>query len=301
MKLVGVDVGGSAIKLGVVEESGRVVQEDSVSVAAVRAAEPLFATLAGAVRRIAGADLPRGVGIGLPAMLDASRDLVRLSPNLPWLNGVRVRERLAAALALPPALVRVENDANVAALGEQWLGSARDEPDVLFLTLGTGIGSGLVLGGRLIVGKGLASEAGHLCIDPEGPPCGCGSRGCIESFASARAVGRRASEAGLPPGDPGNLELLAARAREADGPERALLLQVGRELGHALAAVVVLLDLHTFVFGGGFAAALDTMEPGIRRGVGEWARAVRVSDLSIRRAALGPSAGWIGAARLTLP
>jgi glucokinase len=194
--------------------------------------------------------------------------------------------------------VHVENDTNVAALGEQWLGSARDVENVLFLTLGTGIGSGLILGGRLHVGGGLASEAGHICVDPGGPPCGCGNRGCIETLASASAVRRRAVARSLPPDDPGDLELLADRARGAGGPERELLHRAGRDLGHGLAAVVVLLDLATFVFGGGFSAALDTMEAGIREGLGEWARAADVSSISIRRASLGPGAGWIGAARL---
>ena len=300
MNLVGVDVGGSAIKLGVIEDSGRIVTDRSVPMGEVREAALLFATIASAVHRMVPDGLPSGVGIGLPAMMDAGRTTVRLSPNLPWLNGVLLREGLAEALSLDPARVHIENDANVAALGEQWQGSAKDEANVLFLTLGTGIGSGLILGGRLHIGEGLASEAGHVCVDPAGPRCGCGARGCIEALASASAVRRRAIALSLPADDPGNLELLAARARSAAGPERELLHRVGREIGHALAAVVVVLDLHTFVFGGGFSAALDTMEAGIRQGLGEWAKAVRVADISIRRATLGPSAGWIGAARLTL-
>ena len=197
--------------------------------------------------------------------------------------------------------MRIENDANVAALGEAWRGAARGERHVMILTLGTGIGGGLILDGELYVGEGMAGEIGHVTVDPDGLACGCGSRGCLETLASATAVRRRAEELGLPPDAPGNLERLAERARAGEGPERELLERVGCDLGHGLAEALCLLDVRSFVFGGGFAAALDTLEPGIRRGVGEWAYGERVREIRIARAALGPSAGWIGAARLTLP
>jgi glucokinase len=299
--LYGVDVGGSAIKLGAIGVDGAIRADESVPLPDPLEASLLFETIAENVRRLSGGELPHGVGVGLPAMLDRERNVVQLSPNLPWLNGVHVREGLAEKLGLPPALVHVENDANVAALGEQWQGAARGQPDVLVLTLGTGIGSGLILNGRLHTGAGFASESGHIVVDPRGPVCGCGARGCIEPLASATGARRRAIERGLPPGDPGNLELLAERARSGPGPERELLHEVGLDLGHALAAVVTVLDLRVFVFAGGFSAALDTMAGGIRQGIGEWARPARVSDLSIVRATLGSRAGWIGAAGLTIP
>ncbi len=301
MNLIGVDVGGSAIKLGTIDEEGRVLAEEAAPLPDPLEASLLFETIAKRVRRLSEGDLRHGVGVGLPAMLDPARDLVQLSPNLPWLNGVQVRSGLAEQLGIAPERVRIENDANVAALGEQWQGAAKGRPRVLVLTLGTGIGSGLILDGRLFVGEGMASESGHVVVDPAGPPCGCGARGCVETLASATAVRRRAIERSLPPEDPGHLERLAARAREGSGGERDLLHEVGLDLGHALAAIVTVLDLRTFVFGGGFSAALDTMEEGIRQGIAEWARPVRVTGISIERAILGPAAGWIGAARLTLP
>ena len=301
MNLIGVDVGGSAIKLGSIDEDGRILAEETSPLPDPLEAPLLFEIIADRVHRMSGGDLPRGIGVGLPAMLDPAREVVQLSPNLPWLNGVRVRSGLAEKLDVPPELVRIENDANVAALGEQWQGAAKGRPRVLVLTLGTGIGSGLILDDRLFVGEGFASESGHIVVDPSGPPCGCGARGCVETLASASAVRRRAIERALPAEDPGNLERLAARAREGSGGERDLLHEVGLDLGHALAMIVTVLDLRTFVFGGGFSAALDTMEEGIRQGIAEWARPDRVSGISIVRAALGPAAGWIGAARLTLP
>ena len=112
---------------------------------------------------------------------------------------------------------------------------------------------------------------------------------------------RRASEQGVPPGHPGDPEALAAAAREHDGPERALLRAVGVDLGHGLAAALCLVDVRTFVFGGGFAAALDTLDAGIREGLAEWAYGTRVEEVRLLQAALGPSAGWIGAALLAAP
>jgi len=296
--LAGVDVGGGSIKLGVVSRDGSCREERVIAIEG-RPAEALFAEVARTLRSLAGGK-PGGVGVGLPGLLEREQGCVSRSPNLPWLERVPVQRLLASELELPPELVRLENDANVAALGEQWLGAARGEKHVLLLTLGTGIGGGLILDGRLFIGAGQAGEPGHLTIDPRGPPCGCGSRGCLELFASASAARRRALERGLPAEAPGDLELLAHHARERAGAERALLAEVGYDLGRGLAAVLVLLDLRTFVFGGGFSAALDTLEAGVRRGLAQWAYGERVASVRLLPAQLGSSAGWIGAARLAL-
>jgi len=140
-----------------------------------------------------------------------------------------------------------------------------------------------------------------VTIDPDGPHCGCGSRGCLETLASASAAARRARAAGLPAEDPGNLVLLAERARAGARPEAELLEAVGNDLGHGLAAALSLLDVRTFVLGGGFSAALDVLEPGIRRGLHEWGFGSRVDAVRLVRATLGADAGWIGAARLLAP
>jgi glucokinase len=233
-------------------------------------------------------------------LLDRDTGCVRESPNLPWLENVPVAQLLGAPLDLAPARVRLENDANVAALGEQWLGAARGERELLFVTLGTGIGGGLILGGELFVGSGFAGEIGHVNIDSAGPPCGCGARGCLEQFASASAARRRARARALPADSPGDLERLTELARARAGPERDLLSEIGYDLGRGLAAVVALLDLRTFAFGGGFSAALDVLEPGIRRALSTWVFGGREREVRLLRACLGPSAGWIGAARLVL-
>jgi len=297
---IGLDVGGSAVKLGALTPAGERLGERSV--AREDGAEELLGAAADAVRELCPRPAgPTGIGVGLPGLLDRAAGRVEVSPNLPSLQGVDVRGLLAARTGVDPGAIHLENDANVAALGEQWLGAARGERDVLVVTLGTGIGGGLILDGELYAGRGgdgLAGEIGHVTVAPDGPPCGCGSRGCLETLASASAARRRALERSLPADAPGDLELLAAHARRAPGPERELLEEVGRDLGHGLATVVCLLDVPTFVLGGGFSAALDTLEPGIRRGLAEWAYGERVSAVKIVRAALGPAAGWIGAASL---
>jgi glucokinase len=169
------------------------------------------------------------------------------------------------------------------------------------VTLGTGVGGGFVLGGALYAGPGgMAGEIGHVVVDPAGPPCGCGSRGCLEVLASATGAQRRALELGLPPEEPGNLVMLAERARQGASPERELLRQIGLDLGRGLAAVVTLLDLRLFVVGGGFGAALDVLLPGLREGMSERSYGERLEGVRVLPAALGADAGWIGAAKLSL-
>ncbi|HEX6882749.1 MAG TPA: ROK family protein [Planctomycetota bacterium] len=298
--LGGIDVGGSALKLGVLARDGSRRAEHSLPVRAGAAAAEILGGAARALRELAPEGVA-GVGVGLPGLLDREAGRVLHSPNLAWLEHAPVAELLAPGLGLAPRSIRLENDANVAALGEQWLGAARAERDLLLLTLGTGIGGGLILGGALHAGPGgLAGEVGHVVIDPTGPPCGCGARGCLERFASASAARQRALARGLPAEAPGDLERLAERARAAAGSERTLLEEIGYDLGRGLAAVQVLLDLRLFVFGGGFSAALDVLEPGIRRALREWVFGEREGSVRLVRATLGPSAGWIGAARLAL-
>ena len=294
---VGLDVGGTAVKAGRIDAEGNTEAELSAPVPPRVDSDELLGILLSLAREL---DASGSIGIGVPGLLDRERGVVLQSPNLPGLDGLGLRDGLAAGLDLAPDRVHVENDANAAALGEQWLGAGRGDASLLLLTLGTGIGGGLLLDDELYVGCGMAGEIGHVTIRPDGPPCGCGSRGCLETYASATAARRRAVERNLPAGDPGNLERLAELAREREGPERGLYFEVGRDLGYGLGAAVCLLDLRCFVFSGGFSAAFDVLEPGIRQGLRESAYGDRVAGVRLARAALGSKAGWIGAARLAL-
>lgn len=292
------DVGGTTVKVGALSADGTVAGERSVPVAGVPQLSTVLDGVAAAVDELTGGRPLSGLGVGMPGLIDRAAGRVEESPNLPVFNGARLADELGRRLSLAPETVVLENDANVAALGEARLGAARGARNALVVTLGTGVGGGVILDGKLRVGAGLAGEIGHVTVDPDGLPCGCGSTGCLETLASATAARRRALDAGLPPEDPGSLEQLTERAEAAAGPERALLHAIGVDLGHGLATALCLLDVRTFVFGGGFSAALDLLKDGIRAGLTEWAYGDRVREVRLVRAELGPAAGWIGAAHL---
>jgi len=298
VRYVGFDFGGTAIKAGAVTGEGEILGEESVPNGLDQGPYAALDRMAELYRSLRGEG---AVGVGIAGLIDVENGVVRESPNLPGVAGLRLRDQLAGRLGLAPEQVAVENDANVAALGEAWLGAARGESNLMVVTLGTGVGGGLILGGRPFGGAGMAGEVGHVVVEPEGPPCGCGSRGCLETLASATAARSRAVEAGLPEGEPGNLELLVERGEAGGEPERALLHEIGRDLGRGLGPVICLLDLRLFVFTGGFSAAFPLLENGIREGMDERSFGSRGSAVRLRRATLGPAAGWIGAARLAIP
>ena len=295
MLLVGIDLGGTAIKAGSITSDGKVVARREMPSELQRGPADLLDRMAQLARELG---VESCVGLGVPGLVDLAGGRVLQSPNLGCIQEVPLVAELARRLNLP-AGVHLENDANAAAIGEHWLGRGRSEQDLLLVTLGTGVGGGLILGGVLYAGPGgMAGEIGHVVVDPDGPLCGCGSRGCLETLASASAASRRATAAGLPRGAPGDLVRLAEVARASAGPERDLLFAVGRDLGRGLAAALALLDLRCFVIGGGFGAALDTLRPGIRTGIAERCYGERLKSVRVEPAELGADAGWIGAARL---
>ena len=296
MPFVGLDFGGTAIKGGAIGADGEIVAERAIPSALERGAADVMDRAAELARSL-GASEGGALGVGCAGIFDRARGVLLESPNLDQLAGTCLTGELGTRLEIDPGRVYLENDANVAACGEQWLGAARDIADFMILTLGTGVGGGPVLGGSLFAGPaGRAGEIGHVVIEPNGPLCGCGAHGCLETLASATAARRRAHERRLPAEDPGNLELLAETARQRAGAERELLFDIGRDLGHGIAYPANLFDLTCFVFAGGFAANLDLLEPGIRAGAAE--RTFGERDLTLLPATLGSSAGWIGAARL---
>lgn len=298
MRLVGIDLGGTGIKAGACDERGKILDQRSIPTGLADGPAAVLDRMAQLARDL-GAD--KRVGVGSPGLIDHAGGRVLESPNLLAMQGVPMRREIAARLGFSETHVILENDANCAGFGEHWCGAGVGESDMLMVTLGTGVGGGLVLAGRMYAGPGgMAGEIGHVCIDPDGPPCGCGRRGCVEQFASATAATRRAQELGLPREKPGDLALLSKLARGSDGAERALLDDIGRDLGRGLGMVVCLLDLRTFVIGGGFGAATDVLEAGIRAGLRDRSYGDRLQAVRILPAKLGSDAGWIGAARLTL-
>lgn len=291
-QLVGIDLGGTGIKAGRIDRDGEGRQRLEVEALVHEGPEAVGERIAQLAEALGCAET---LGIGVPGLIDRERGLVTHCPNLAPMEHFPLREWLAARLGLKQDDVHLENDANVAAIGEHWLGGAKGSHDVLMVTLGTGIGGGLILGDRIFTGSGgLAAEIGHICVEPGGLRCGCGNTGCMETLASATAAKRRAREAGLTD----DLQDLAEKARAGEGPERELLWSIGQDLGRGLAQSVMLLDLDCFLIGGGFGAALDTLLPGIEAGLLERSYGRNADSFKILPATLGADAGWIGAAKI---
>ena len=308
--MIGIDAGGTKLLGGVVDESLSVrervhrfwrgeTRDEALDVFADAVAEA----------RSAVPDVA-AVGFGIPAVMDAVRGVSEYSVHLP-LEGVRFGDVMAERLGLP---VFVDNDANLALLGEARAGAARGSSHAVMLTLGTGIGGGLLLGGRLYRGaRGGGAELGHMVVDVDGPPCqgGCPNRGCLEALCSGSAIGREgAAAAAAEPSSP--LGRAFAEGREVtgalvtelawDGCEvaRGVLDAVGRRLGAGVASLVNAFEPEVVVIGGGAVAAgelllgparevaLATALPGLRDGV------------RVVAAELGPEAGVVGAGVLAL-
>ena len=282
---LGLDLGGTNIKWALVEEA---------AVAAVGSA-PTFAHEGPerVVRRLAevGAAALDGrraaaVGIGLPGVFDGAAGTATFLPNLPgeW-AGTPVCAPVAAALGAGAVLL---NDARAFAVGESRLGAARGCRTALFVTVGTGVGGGVVVDGRLHLGIGTAGEFGHQTVDPAGPVCGCGNRGCVEAVACAGAIAAAAARE--------TVEAAVEAAQSGDERARAALEQAGRALGIALANAVLLLAPERIVVGGGVAGAGELLLDPIRAELRERVRVAPVERIDVVPAELGPGAGAIGAA-----
>ncbi|MEX2274533.1 MAG: ROK family protein [Actinomycetota bacterium] len=305
---VGIDVGGTKIAGYRISGAGEILAHAEVPSPADDA-DALVAAIVGIARGLAR-DEVRCVGVGAAGMVDHA-GTIRFSPNLAW-RETELRSRIADAVALP---THVDNDGNVAAWGEFRVGAGRDIDHMLLVALGTGIGGGIVIDGRLIRGAhGFAGEVGHVIVDPDGPLCGCGNHGCWEQMASGTAIqraGRRAARehprsllAGLGAGDPEAItgHDVTRAAREGDGIARSVLAKVGRHLGEGLAGLVNILDPQLIVIGGGAVESGDLLLAPARAAFRDTVEAPqhRPRLPSIVPAALGNDAGGVGAGLLAL-
>lgn len=287
---IGVDLGGTAIKAGRVEGGTPV---ERLEVPTPQEAGPCADAIAEAARRLAlDGSLPH-LGIGVPGVLDAEGRQVLDAPNLAFLEGFPLASTLEQELGCP---VRLENDANVAALGEARSGAAQGIQDFLLVTLGTGVGGGLILDGKPYHGPGgMAGEVGHL-LSGHDRECGCGNRGCLEAIASARAMETLAAQS---LGRSLSLKELSQAARmENDADALAVFQTAGEALGQALAQVALLMDVRVFLFGGGGAPCLDLLAPHVLRVLESRAFGRKEKDFLLRAAGLGNDAGIVGAACL---
>lgn len=304
---VGIDLGGTKC-LAVALAGNRVVQEGRVATPA--GGEAVLDAIADLAVEVAGVRPLAAVGVGVPGLVD--RDgVLRFAPNLPGVTGLPVRAELERRLGVP---VRVDNDATCAAWAERVMGAATGLDDVVLITLGTGIGGGVITGGRLTRGaNGFAGEVGHIVVDRDGPSCPCGQRGCWERFASGSGLARLARTAAAKGEADAVLELaggdydailgehVAAAAAAGDLQARALVAELGWWIGLGLANLANVLDPEAFIVGGGLVAMGDLLLEPVRVAFAELlqGRAWR-PPIPVVPAALGPRAGAIGAGCLGL-
>jgi glucokinase len=235
-----------------------------------------------------------GIGIGVPGFILLKEGIIRNSNNLACLEDFPIRAEIERRLG---AHVILENDANAAALGEKWMGAGRDVEDLVLLTLGTGVGGGIISGGRVLQGYlGMAGELGHITVVPDGNPCGCGNQGCLEKHASATAIAAMASMLRLGEG-------LSARevydlALRGDEKASRIFVAMGQALGVALATLVNTFNFPLYLLSGGVLAAWDLFAPPMLAEVRRRSFTFRTTATRIEKATLGNEAGLFGAACL---
>ncbi|MEO8337943.1 MAG: ROK family protein [bacterium] len=283
----GVDVGGTAVKVGVCDDQGHVCARGSVPTDAAAPPEQMLDRIAVAVHQLAGdtGDIA-ACGVGTPGPLDPERRALHRANHLPMWTNVAIPQCLGDRLGIPVVL---ENDANCATWAEACIGAGRGAHSVVLVTLGTGVGGGIVLNGDLWTGvSGAAGALGHLVIDPAGPLCLCGQRGCLETYASATSVARRFGRGSA-------LDAFAA-AKQGDAAGIAAISDASDALGAAIALIVHTLQPEVVILGGGMSAAGDALLVPVREAVRQRVRPAWLERTRIVTASLGGDAGWIGAA-----
>lgn len=305
---IGLDLGGTTLKGGLVTGAGELVHEARVR-SEQEQSKRLWEQMLDLVHELTGLQPDRrvaGVGIGVPGLVNQQTGRIEILTNLPELSEIDVIGEMNRETGLPVVL---DNDANAAAYGELKVGAARGRRNVFFVALGTGIGSGIIIDGRIYRGTmGFAGEFGHITIDPEGIECACGNIGCLETVASAPNIVRRTRERlkrdrtsslsrlGVPRDREFTAEDIAHAARDGDEMAQVMMERTGMFLGIGLGAVINMLNVDMIVLGGGVMAAGDLI---LKPTIAEARRRSfppSFNSCEIVIAELGPSAGMIGSA-----
>jgi glucokinase len=291
-KVIGVDVGGTKILAGVVVPDGTIVAHREHRTP-LESEQSLLDGLEEAVRELVDESVV-AVGFGIPSRIDQRSGTAIGSVNIPLVD-VPFRDVMGERLGLP---VAIENDANAAAIAEWRAGAARGTSDMVMVTLGTGVGGGLILGGRPYRGsRGAGAELGHVVVVHDGVRCSCGGFGHLESYVSGKAADEVAREAFGPAADAHRLVRLA---NEGDPTAVELLTEIGRTLGSGLGSIVNAYDPELIVVGGGFAAAGELLLGPAREAMEREALKPMREGMRVVHAELGTAAGMIGAAFVAL-
>jgi len=298
---IGIDVGGTNLRSALVDCSGNILERRRCASSIEEGRDAFCRRLLSEVSALKDTAVCRGmqvksIGIGIPGLI--GRDgTIHSSVNMQPLDGFNIAACIAAHTGLPTVC---GNDANVIALGEQRFGAGRGFASCLVVTIGTGLGSGLILDGKLWTGSGgFAAEFGHVTVDPDGDPCPCGNRGCLEQYASAGALVRFARE-GMPERSAESLSAhqVAGLAAEGDGAALGAFDRVGYWLGIALASLTNTLNIQAVIIGGGVSESFDLLLSSLRREMQRRCFSQIFEGLVIEKAQLGDDAGLLGGAAL---
>jgi glucokinase len=308
---IGADLGGTNLRVAAVSQTGTVLDRIALKTRPRQGRDAVVRELAEAIlalsERVAGTATLSGIGIGVPGIIYLQTGMLRESPNLPGWENYPVRTEIEQLVG---SRVVLENDANAAALGEKWLGRGRQLDSLCMLTLGTGVGGGIVLDGKIVHGfLGMAGELGHMVVAENGVACPCGGQGCLETEASATAIVRMANEAAragrsaaLANAASGEMtsKKVYELANSGDETCRAIFRSVGRYLGIGLAGLVNALNLPIYVIGGGVAESWELFAPAMMDEVHRRSFIFREGSTRIELSALKNDAGILGAAYLPL-
>jgi glucokinase len=300
------DLGGTNLRMAAVDRDGKILCRTRRETPRAACASEIVSVISDAAKECLQNFEKQAVSVfaaAVPAIIDFEKGITLQLPNIPALNGFHLAGALENELNLPCIL---ENDANAAAVGENWLGASKDFKNSIMVTLGTGVGGGIIIDGKILRGAdGTAGEIGHICVEPFGAPCGCGARGCVEQYASATAIIRLARElesqfpesviakkAAL-----SSLEIFEA-GRQGDALAAEVFRRQGFYLGIVLADLINVLNPEIVVIGGGAAAGWDLFVPEMSAQIRARAYRGLAERAKIVRAGLGDDAGILGATRL---
>ena len=288
-QVIGIDLGGTAIKLGRFNCAGELLAEQQLSTPQPAVPGAVTMALCEAVEQLDPDRQASVVGVGLPGPMDPAARVARICINLPGWENVPLAEWMESRL---DRAVTLANDGNCAVVGEAWLGAARGFTDVVLLTLGTGVGGGVILNNQLFTGhNGAAAEPGLIVVQPDGPACNSGNHGSLEQYASIAALRRLCDR------EP---QLLSSLAVAGDAEAVAVWSRYGSRLGVGVASLVYLFTPQLVLLGGGLAGAIHHFLPAVQDEVHARVQEVSREGLRILPCALGNGAGRLGAARLAL-
>jgi glucokinase len=297
---IGVDLGGTNLRAAAISSDGTIIDKISGSTHLSGGREAVIADIVNAIiavrDRIGKVSRLAGVGIGVPGFILIEKGIIIGSNNLPDFDGFPVRDDIEKKLGTP---VILENDANAAALGEKWMGAGKLVDDLVLLTLGTGVGGGIISQSRVLHGHvGMAGELGHMTVVPNGNPCGCGNYGCLEKHASATAITAMARMLNL--GDGLTAEAVFNMAIDGNVKAKMIFQSMGSALGIAIANLINIFNFPLYLLSGGVLPAWEFFEPAMMAEIQQRSFTFRNSATRVDKATLGNEAGLYGAAYLPL-